>query len=553
MAPPHGQPCGTGEKNNGIDRKMKMTDMKIRTKLYFGFGAIVAILVVLVAVAYASSARLAQANILNIRSYEALEQTHGIFESLANIQTAERGYVLTALDTLLEPMLTGKKTFVSRMDKAKLLTADNSQQQMRLQKLLEEEQKWLKVAIEPALKMRRGVNAGNIQMESLVQFEQGGRGERSMNEMRAILAEIGAAETALLAKRSEDVAALQSLTNTILIGGGMIAAALAAMIAIFLIRNIVTPMVQAVEIAKTVAAGNLTSDIRVNSKDETGQLLQALKEMNDSLVTIVSQVRIGADAIATASSQLASGNLDLSSRTEQQASSLGKTASSMEELTGTVKQNADNARQANQLAASASEVAVKGGAAVMQVVDTMASINASSKKIVDIIGVIDGIAFQTNILALNAAVEAARAGEQGRGFAVVAAEVRNLAQRSAVAAKEIKTLIADSAQQVSIGGQLVSQAGATMDEIVTSVKRVTDIIGEITSASQEQITGIELINQAITEMDRVTQQNASLVEEAAAAADSMQDQARNQAQLMSVFTLDHRHSAGAPGTKPLLP
>lgn len=540
-----GNHAARAKKNNGIDMQMKMTDMKIRTKLYLGFGAIVTILVVLVAVAYASSARLAQANTLNIRSYETLEQTHGMLESLANIQTAERGYALTALDTFLEPMLTGKKTFVSRMDKAKLLTADNSQQQMRLQKLLEEEQKWLKVAIEPVLKMRRGVSAGNIQMESLVQFEQGGRGERSMNEMRAMLAEIGAAEAALLAKRSEDVAALQSLTNTILIGGGLIAAAMAAMIAIFLIRNIVTPMVQAVEIAKTVAAGNLTSDIRVNSKDETGQLLQALKDMNDSLVTIVGQVRIGADAIATASSQIASGNLDLSSRTEQQASSLGKTASSMEELTDTVKQNADNARQANQLAAFASEVAVKGGAAVMQVVDTMASINASSKKIVDIIGVIDGIAFQTNILALNAAVEAARAGEQGRGFAVVAAEVRNLAQRSAIAAKEIKTLIADSAQQVDIGGKLVSQAGATMDEIVTSVKRVTDIIGEITSASQEQISGIELINQAITEMDRVTQQNAALVEEAAAAADSMQDQAKNQAQLMSVFKLDHR-------TKPML-
>lgn len=252
----------------------------------------------------------------------------------------------------------------------------------------------------------------------------------------------------------------------------------------------------------------------------------------------VSEVRTGTDAMATASGQIASGNQDLSSRTEQQASSLEETASSMEELTSTVKQNADNARQANVLAVSASEVAVKGGAVVSQVVDTMSSINASSKKIVDIIGVIDGIAFQTNILALNAAVEAARAGEQGRGFAVVASEVRSLAQRSASAAKEIKTLIGDSVDKVNIGTSLVDQAGSTMNEIVESIKRVTDIMGEITAASQEQTSGIEQINQAIMQMDNVTQQNAALVEEAAAAAESLQDQAGNLTQVVSVFKLD---------------
>jgi len=265
--------------------------------------------------------------------------------------------------------------------------------------------------------------------------------------------------------------------------------------------------------------------------------------MRDSLAQVVGQVRQGTDTIATASSQIAAGNMDLSSRTEQQASSLEETAASMEELTSTVKQNADNARQANQLAVSASGVAVKGGHVVAQVVNTMSAINTSSKKIVDIIGVIDGIAFQTNILALNAAVEAARAGEQGRGFAVVAAEVRNLAQRSAAAAKEIKTLIGDSVDKVEEGSKQVAEAGKTMDEIVGSVKRVTDIMAEITAASQEQTAGIEQINQAITQMDQVTQQNAALVEEAAAAAASLQEQASGLSQVVSVFKLDSQQAS----------
>ncbi len=302
-------------------------------------------------------------------------------------------------------------------------------------------------------------------------------------------------------------------------------------------RSITTPLRQAVEVARRVAQGDLTGRVQVKSTDEAGQLMQALKDMNDSLVKIVGQVRSGTDTMATASGQIAAGNQDLSSRTEQQASSLEETASSMEELTSTVKQNADNARQANHLAQSASEVAVKGGAVVSQVVVTMGSINASAKKIADIIGVIDGIAFQTNILALNAAVEAARAGEQGRGFAVVAAEVRSLAQRSAAAAKEIKALIEDAVTNVTAGSKLVDVAGATMQDIVSSVKRVTDIMDEITSASVEQTAGIEQINQAINQMDEATQQNAALVEEAAAAAEALQDQAGNLAQVVNVFKL----------------
>jgi methyl-accepting chemotaxis protein len=319
--------------------------------------------------------------------------------------------------------------------------------------------------------------------------------------------------------------------------------ALAAWLSFSLIRAIVRPLDEAVKLARAVAEGDLTQNIDVHSADEIGQLMQALKDMNDSLVRVVGQVRSGTDTVATASSQIAAGNLDLSSRTEQQASSLEETASSMEELTSTVKQNAENARQANQLVVSTADIAVKGGQVVEQVVDTMASIKDSSRKIADIIGVIDGIAFQTNILALNAAVEAARAGEQGRGFAVVASEVRNLAQRSASAAKEIKSLIEDSVGKVDAGGQLVDEAGKTMGEIVTSVKRVTDIMSEIAAASQEQSSGIEQVNQAITQMDQVTQQNAALVEEAAAAAESLQDQAGKLTEVVSVFKLEGSYGA----------
>ncbi|CDG84664.1 methyl-accepting chemotaxis protein [Janthinobacterium agaricidamnosum] len=305
-------------------------------------------------------------------------------------------------------------------------------------------------------------------------------------------------------------------------------------------RSIRAPLLSAIGIAQSVAAGDLTARQAGSSalRGETGQLLRALDDMTASLVTIVGEVRGSSATIASASQQIASGNQELSSRTEQQAGSLEETASSMEQLTSTVKQNSDNARQANQLAASASAVAQKGGLVVTQVVGTMNDINASSRKIADITGVIDGIAFQTNILALNAAVEAARAGEQGRGFAVVASEVRNLAQRSAAAAKEIKELINDSVAKVGLGSQLVEQAGGTMNEIVASVQRVTDIMGEISMASQEQEAGIEQINQAIVQMDAVTQQNAALVQQATVAADALQQQAASLTRSVDVFLLD---------------
>lgn len=312
-----------------------------------------------------------------------------------------------------------------------------------------------------------------------------------------------------------------------------------------IMHSITAPLHEAIAIAVKVAGGELTAQVKVIGRDEVSDLLNALKGMIESLVMTVSEVRAGTDTITVASREIASGNADLSSRTESQASSLEETASSMEELTQTVKENADNARQANQLAFSASAVAEKGGSVVAQVVQTMGAIKERSSKIVDIIGVIDGIAFQTNILALNAAVEAARAGEQGRGFAVVASEVRSLAQRSASAAKEIKTLIGDSVEKVDLGAQLVDEAGQTMGLIVTSVKQVAAIMGEITIATQTQSAGIGEINDAISQMDEMTQQNAALVEQAAAAAESMEEQAHILHEAVSAFKLNDRSESEA--------
>ncbi|MGZ0105327.1 methyl-accepting chemotaxis protein [Achromobacter sp. KK8] len=343
-------------------------------------------------------------------------------------------------------------------------------------------------------------------------------------------------------KRTDEFAAQAAVdhgvSRSVTIALLVIALVLAIGCWIFINRTVLKPLHEAGDHFEKISGGDFTGRIEVRSTNEIGQLFAAIKRMQESLTRTVAIVRRGVDEINVGSREISAGNTDLSSRTEQQAASLEETAASMEELASTVKQNADNARQANQLAASASDVAERGGSAVAEVVNTMQGISASSRKISEIVSVIDGIAFQTNILALNAAVEAARAGEQGKGFAVVAGEVRSLAQRSAQAAKEIKGLIEDSVSKVGAGSQQVERAGATMQEIVASVKRVTDIMGEISAASEEQSSGIDQVNRAVSQMDEVTQQNAALVEEAAAAAGSLQEQAQRLAEAVAVFKIN---------------
>ena len=344
-------------------------------------------------------------------------------------------------------------------------------------------------------------------------------------------------QTELMVQDGQAAEAAVAQGKVVMWTSAAVAMSSAVLLAMWLIRSITAPLNRAVEVSRAVADGDLSMDLQVSGQNETAQLLRSLGAMKDRLNGIVGDVRQNAEGVATASAQIAQGNNDLSSRTEEQASALEETAASMEQLTSTVSQNADNARQANQLAISASSVAVEGGQVVGQVVDTMKGINDSSRRIADIISVIDGIAFQTNILALNAAVEAARAGEQGRGFAVVASEVRSLAQRSADAAKEIKELITTSVERVDAGTQLVDQAGAKMNEIVSSIRRVTDIMGEISAASTEQSSGMAQIGEAVTQMDQATQQNAALVEESAAAAESLKTQAQQLVAAVAVFKL----------------
>ena len=380
----------------------------------------------------------------------------------------------------------------------------------------------------------RAIEAGNWDLAQEILIRQINptylKGQKAYKELQTFMDDRNA-------RQSEELHAELRSLNLLTIGTIVFGVLLAVAAAVYLVRAITGPLDAAVRLARRVADGDLGTSIDVDSDNEFGQLLAALRDMTASLANIVGEVRAGSDLIATASREIAAGNVDLCSRTEQQASSIEETAASVEELTSTVRQNADNARQANGVAANASEVAALGGQVVAEVVGTMSAINESARKIVDIIAVIDGIAFQTNILALNAAVEAARAGEQGRGFAVVASEVRNLAQRSASAAKEIKELITDSVEKVDSGSRLVNRAGSTMEEIVASVRRVADIMGEITTASAEQSAGIEQIHQAISQMDQVTQQNAALVEQAAGAAHALQESAGTLSSKVSLFKL----------------
>jgi methyl-accepting chemotaxis protein len=538
---------------------MSFSNLKIGARLGLGFAIVLGLLAAVAALGLASMNRIDNSleHIVDGNNVK-MAAVGAVSENFRDISLAVSNLVLVSDPGDIKDQVEKLAAARGRYGKAKKTFLDSQ---------LNDKEKQLVAKLDAAIAFAKPKVDKTVEMGMAGQREEAT--EHMLKESApATLAAIGVIDEIVAYERSQTRAAADdakvqySNTNLLLLTLSAIAMLGGAALAWFISRSIVAPIRVAVTLAEAVAAGDLSAHIVVASRDETGQLMAALKHMTDSLNTIVGEVRSGTDSIATASNEIASGNLDLSARTEQQAGALEETASSMEELTSTVKQNADNARQANVLAGSASEVAVKGGQVVSQVVDTMGAINASARKIVDIIGVIDGIAFQTNILALNAAVEAARAGEQGRGFAVVATEVRNLAQRSAAAAKEIKVLIGDSVAAVETGSKLVDEAGATMDDIVSSVARVTDIMSEITAASHEQEAGIEQINQAIGEMDSVTQQNAALVEEAAAAASSLREQAGNLAQAVAVFKLDVKQApvravaktvrpiASAPAKKP---
>ena len=519
---------------------MNLAKMKVGTRLGLGFALV---LLFLVAVTAVGIARMAQ---IQNRLDHVISVNNVVTRLVVDMRTnvADR---VTALRVLT--LMTDAGDMEPEMNRVKALAVKYDEAQKKLSDQFAKEAIPEEKALLATIKEQEGVTMPAIGKASELWLSNQAEAATKVliKEIRppqkkwmAALDQLAELEDKLNAQVQVDAAAGFSSARSFMIVMGLLAVAISVFAAVVITRGLLKQLGGEPEytasIAGSIAKGDLSISIDTNSKDKDS-LLSEMKEMRNSLVDIVGQVRTGTETIGTASREIAAGNIDLSSRTEMQASSLEKTASAMDELTSTVKQNADNAREANQLASAASDVAIKGGKVVAEVVDTMSSIDASAKKIVDIIGVIDGIAFQTNILALNAAVEAARAGEQGRGFAVVASEVRNLAQRSAGAAKEIKLLIDDSVEKVGAGTKLVGQAGLTMDEVVASVRRVTDIMGEIANASQEQSAGIEQVNHSIIEMDSMTQQNAALVEEAAAAAQSLQDQAAELSRVVSIFKL----------------
>jgi methyl-accepting chemotaxis protein len=532
---------------------MKFMNLRIRYRLAVGFGAVLALLVAVVATAVVrlNAAERTQAAIVEMESRAAatLEWSSHTNLNVNRVLALAKSDNNPAVDAYFKPMIAQTSARISELQSYLKDSISSDKGKSLLAEIGDRRQAYVDI--------RKGY------------FKKLADGDPSAPEMLtgalmpAAEQYVGAMNTLLdyqrdLVQQASSAATAESRNGLILLMSmGAAALLLGALLAWRISVSVTAPVTEALKAAQAVASGDLSQPIHVVQTDEMGGLLTALNNMRLSLTDTVSQVRGATESINVASSEIAAGNHDLSARTEQAASNLEETAASMEELTSTVGQSADAARQANQLAASASEVAVRGGQVVSQVVTTMEEINHSSKKISDIIGVIDGIAFQTNILALNAAVEAARAGEQGRGFAVVAAEVRSLAQRSAEAAKEIKGLIGTSVDKVDAGSRLVAEAGQTMSEIVGSVQRVTDIIGEITAASGEQRDGIAQVNTAVNQLDQMTQQNAALVEESAAAASSLRDQAMRLVQVVQVFQLGSdagmRLTASTPKIAPALP
>jgi methyl-accepting chemotaxis protein len=501
-----------------------LSRLSINARLIAAFSFVVALLVALIAVATASQDRQAAAQRMNIETYEIIEQVNGLGDALINMETGARGFLLAGADEFLAPLTNGRKEFNQHFAKLEELSGD-PKVEGKLQALHAVQQEWLTHAIEPAIGLRREVSTGDATMSDVVALEREARGKKGMDAMRAILAEIEEIEQATLQERAVVAADAQAFATAVLIGGGAVAVVLSIALAIVLARSIVNPLRQVLRATEDLRAGDGDLTYQLPEMDaEFGDIARSLNGFIDKLHSIISTTKSQSASMSSGALQIARGNDDLNQRTQEQAAALEQTASSMEEMTATVKQNADNARQANQLSSTARGHAEKGGQVVQRAVGAMDEINASSRKIADIIGVIDEIAFQTNLLALNAAVEAARAGEQGRGFAVVASEVRSLAQRSASAAKEIKDLIKDSVDKVRAGSELVDESGRTLTDIMAAVKRVSDIVAEIAAASEEQAQGIDQVNNALAQMDSMTQQNAALVEEASAASKSLEQQ-----------------------------
>ena len=521
---------------------MKLGNLKVGLRLGVAFGSILCITVAIVLYAQSRISALHQ-SAQQLATAE-MEQQALVEEWATSIQlnwvrteaalkAIDRGYV----DQLEAAMATADKSAAQTQERIKALLAQAPQAQALLDAIAKAGQAYQ----EQRDAVRHASSGGEPDIAGMVDRDLRPRADAYLQALDKLRAHMG---TQVQAAQADNAAlARQSLW---LLGLATLAAlALGALVAWQTTRSITRPLRQGIQAAESIAQGDLSMRIAAaQQRDEAGQLLQALAHMQTRLADTVAHVRQNAEGVATASSEIAQGNHDLSARTESQASALQQTAASMEQLGSTVRQNADNAQQANQLALNASNVATQGGEVVAQVVETMRGIHDASRRIADIIGVIDGIAFQTNILALNAAVEAARAGEQGRGFAVVAGEVRNLAQRSADAAKEIKGLIGASVERVEQGSQLVDKAGGTMEEVVTAIRRVTDIMGEISAVSKEQASGVAQVGEAITQMDQTTQQNAALVEQSAAAAASLQTQAGELVNAVAVFTLDAQPTGG---------
>jgi methyl-accepting chemotaxis protein len=513
---------------------MNLNNLKIGTRLALGFGSVLALLVLIVAISYV---RLVQTQ-SDMDAALDLERHAGMADvwlqkshvNMSRVIAIAKAAGMPDVETYFKPLIVETTAQIGELQKALEASITTDEGKSRLAAIADKRQAYLaaRTQMYEYLKQSDQPAVDTLLKEKLIPASA---------SYLAAMGELQKYERDRAAARSAEVHTALSLAKTLLLGLLAVSLALGAGMAYIIMRSVTRPLQEAVAAARVIARNDLSQPLDSQRQDELGELLRALGAMQSSLHQMVSQVRTSTDNISNASTEIASGNQDLSTRTEQTAANLQQAASSMEQLTGTVKQSADSARQANQLASSAAEVAARGGVVVSQVVSTMDEINASSKKIADIIGVIDGIAFQTNILALNAAVEAARAGEQGRGFAVVASEVRSLAGRSAEAAREIKGLIGASVDRVEVGSKLVADAGKTMQEIVGSVQRVTDIIGEITAASAEQSDGIGQVNTSVTQLDQMTQQNAALVEQSAAAAESLKDQAGRLAQVVGTFKL----------------